>query len=149
MKFSKVWLEEWVSPLPENEDFFHQLTMAGLEVDGCEEIGNGLSGIVIAEIESIVSVPDSNHLNECRVSCGEKTLTVVCGAPNARVGLKTALALAGTELKDGLKIEKTKIRGIDSEGMLCSQRELGLGDDNEGIIESESDDLGYHVFNKK
>ncbi len=143
MKFSKVWLEEWVSPLPENEDFFHQLTMAGLEVDGCEEIGDGLSGIVIAEIESIASVPDSNHLNECRVSCGEKTLTVVCGAPNARVGLKTALALAGTELKDGLKIEKTKIRGIDSEGMLCSQRELGLGDDNEGIIElPESSNLG-------
>ena len=110
MKFSKVWLEEWVSPVPENEEFFHQLTMAGLEVDGYEEVGDGLSGVVIAEIQSIASVPDSKHLNECKVSYGEETVTVVCGAPNARAGLKTALALVGTELKGGVKIEKTKIR---------------------------------------
>ncbi len=146
MKFSKSWLEEWVSPVPENKDFFHQLTMAGLEVDGYEEVGDRLSGVVIAEIQSIALVPDSKHLNECKVSYGEETITVVCGAPNARVGLKTALALAGTELKGGLKIEKTKIRGIDSEGMLCSQKELGLGDDNDGILElPDSSNLGEAV----
>ena len=146
MKFSRTWLEEWVSPLPENKDFFHQLTMAGLEVDGYEEVGDGLSGVVIAEIQSIASIPNSEHLNECKVSYGEETVTVVCGAPNARVGLKTALALVGTELKDGLKIEKINIRGIDSHGMLCSQRELGLGDDNEGILElPDSSNLGEAV----
>ena len=146
MKFSKVWLEEWVSPVPENEEFFHQLTMAGLEVDGYEEVGDGLSGVVIAEIRSITSVPDSKYLNECKVSYGEETITVVCGAPNARAGLKTALALIGTELKGGVRIEKTKIRGIDSEGMLCSQKELGLGDDNEGILElPDSSNLGEAV----
>ena len=146
MKFSKAWLEEWVSPVPENEEFFHQLTMAGLEVDGYEEVGDDLSGVVIAEIQSIGSVPDSKHLNECKVSYGEETVTVVCGAPNARAGLKTALALVGTELKGGVKIEKTKIRGIDSEGMLCSQKELGLGDDDEGILElPDSSNLGEAV----
>ena len=146
MKFSKAWLEEWVGPVPQNEEFFHQLTMAGLEVDGYEQVGDGLTGVVIAEIQSIASVPDSNHLNECKVSYGEGSVTVVCGAANARAGLKTALALVGTELKDGVKIEKTKIRGIDSEGMLCSQKELGLGDDNEGILElPDSSRLGEAI----
>ena len=135
MKFSKAWLEEWVSPIPENLDFFHQLTMAGLEVDGYEIVGDVLSGVVIAEITRVTPITGSDHLNECRVSSGEEPITVVCGAPNVRVGMKTALAKVGAELKHGIKIEKTNIRGIESEGMLCSQKELGLGDDNEGILD--------------
>ncbi len=135
MKFSRSWLEEWVSPIPENEEFFHQLTMAGLEVDGYEELGKGLSGVVVAEIEAITPIADSDHLNCCQVRTGAEVVQVVCGAPNARTGLKTALAKVGTNLKGEIKIKKAKLRGVESEGMLCSASELGIADDDEGIIE--------------
>ena len=130
MKFSRSWLEEWVNPIPENEDFFHQLTMAGLEVDGYEDIGEGLSGVVVAQIEEVIPVSDSDHLNCCKVRFGDELVQVVCGAPNARIGLKTALATVGTNLKGQLEIKKTKLRGVESEGMLCSASELGIGDDD-------------------
>ena len=135
MKFSRSWLEEWVNPIPEDEEFFHQLTMAGLEVDGYEKLGKGLSGVVVAEIEQITPVADSDHLNCCKVRLGAEVVQVVCGAPNARVGLKTALATVGTNLKGELKIKKAKLRGVESEGMLCSASELGIGDDDAGIME--------------
>ena len=135
MKFSRSWLEEWVNPIPEDEEFFHQLTMAGLEVDGYEKLGEGLSGVVVAEIEQITPVADSDHLNCCKVRLGAEVVQVVCGAPNARVGLKTALATVGTNLKGELKIKKAKLRGVESEGMLCSACELGIGDSDAGIIE--------------
>ena len=135
MKFSRSWLEEWVNPIPEDEEFFHQLTMAGLEVDGYEKLGKGLSGVVVAEIEEITSVADSDHLNCCTVRLGAEVVQVVCGAPNARVGLKTALATVGTNLKGELEIKKAKLRGVESEGMLCSASELGIGDDDAGIME--------------
>ena len=141
MKFSRSWLEEWVNPIPENEDFFHQLTMAGLEVDGYEDIGEGLSGVVVAQIEEVIPVSDSDHLNCCKVRFGDELVQVVCGAPNARIGLKTALATVGTNLKGQLEIKKTKLRGVESEGMLCSASELGIGDDDEGIIELPSNCL--------
>ena len=92
MKFSRSWLQEWVAPIPDNEEFFHQLTMAGLEVDGYEDIGEGLAGVVVAQIEEVTGVADSDHLNCCKVRTDTELLQVVCGAPNARVGLKTALA---------------------------------------------------------
>ncbi len=112
--------------------------MAGLEVDGYEDIGEGLAGVVVAQIEEVTGVADSDHLNCCKVRTDTELLQVVCGAPNARVGLKTALAKVGANLKGKLEIKKTKLRGIESEGMLCSASELGLGDDDEGIIELPS-----------
>ena len=102
---------------------------------GYEQLGEGLSGVVVAEIEEMTPVTDSDHLNCCQVRLGAEVVQVVCGAPNARVGLKTALATVGTNLKGELKIKKAKLRGIESEGMLCSARELGMGDNDEGIIE--------------
>ena len=102
---------------------------------GYEQLGEGLSGVVVAEIEEITPVADSDHLNCCQVRLGAEVVQVVCGAPNARVGLKTALATVGTNLKGELKIKKAKLRGIESEGMLCSASELGMGDNDEGIIE--------------
>ena len=102
---------------------------------GYEQLGEGLSGVVVAEIEEITPVADSDHLNCCQVRLGTEVVQVVCGAPNARVGLKTALATVGTNLKGELKIKKAQLRGIESEGMLCSASELGMGDDDEGIIE--------------
>ena len=125
MKFSWSWLQEWVAPIPDNEEFFHQLTMAGLEVDGYEDIAEGLSGVVVAQIEEVTSVADSDHLNCCKIRTGSELLQVVCGAPNARVGLKTALAKVGTNLKGAIEIKKAKLRGVESEGMLCSASELG------------------------
>ena len=141
MKFSKSWLGEWVGPIPENEKLFHQLTMAGLEVDGYEDLKEGLSGVVVAEIKNVMPVEDSDHLKCCQVSWGNKIVQVVCGASNARVGLKTALAKVGTNLKGNLKIKKAKLRGVESEGMLCSASELGLGDDHDGIIELSEDSV--------
>ena len=135
MKVSEAWLKEWVSPIPERKEFFHQLTMAGLEVDGFEKVGGELEGVVVAQIEEVEAIAESDHLSYCKVSCGEKAFQVVCGASNVRPGLKTALAISGTSLTNGLLIKKTEMLGFTSDGMLCSSQELGLGDDHEGIIE--------------
>ena len=139
MKFSEAWLREWVSPDLERTEFLQQLTMAGLEVEGAEPVAETFSGVVVGVIEQCDKHSDADKLVVCQVSDGSgaraRTVQVVCGAPNARVGLVTAFAKVGALLPGDFKIKKAKLRGVESFGMLCSAQELGLGDDHEGIMD--------------
>ena len=136
MLVTKSWLESWVR-LPANlDDAVERLTLAGLEVGGVETMAAVSPKVVIGEIVSIEPHPRSDKLGICAVNVGRhRNLSIVCGAPNAREGLKTAVALIGAELPGGIKISKTRIRDIVSSGMMCSSAELGLDDDREGIME--------------
>ena len=134
MKFSEQWLREWVNPALTTEELVHQITMAGLEVDGVEPAAASLSQVVVGEILETDAHPNADKLKVCRVDSGTETHQVVCGAPNARPGLKVPFALVGAKLDD-FKIKKAKLRGVESFGMLCSERELGLSDQHEGLME--------------
>jgi phenylalanyl-tRNA synthetase beta chain len=140
MKIAESWLREWVSPDLDTEALSHQLTMLGLEVDDLSIEGQGIEKVVIAEVVECGKHPDADRLSVCKVSDGSDELVdIVCGAPNARVGLKTPLAKPGVTLPNGLKLRKSKIRGVVSNGMLCSAVELGLGDESDGIMELPAD----------
>ncbi len=136
MKFSENWLREWVSPELESGQLIELLTMSGLEVDGVEPVAGEFSGVVIARIEAAEPHPDADRLQVCRVSTGSgEPVQIVCGAPNARAGLHAPLACVGAVLPGGFKIKKAKLRGVVSQGMLCSIEELGMGSDAEGLFE--------------
>ena len=140
MKFSEKWLREWVDPSMETDELAHRLTMIGHEVDSLETQGSGLDGIVVGEVLEASRHPDADRLSVCQVSAGgEAALEVVCGAPNVRKGMKSAFAPAGTTLPNGLKLKKAKIRGVVSNGMLCSAIEIGLGEESDGILEFDDD----------
>jgi phenylalanyl-tRNA synthetase beta chain len=134
MKVSFNWLKEYVDCGLTPAELADCLTMAGLEVEGIEEKGSLLKGVVVAQIVSIAPHPQADRLSLCRVKTGEKTYPIVCGAHNIKEGDKVALAIAGAELPGGVEIKKTKIRGEPSEGMLCSEAELGLTTSAEGIM---------------
>ncbi len=135
MKFSERWLREWVNPNLSTDALVEQLTMAGLEVDGLEPAAGEFSNVVVGKVVAAEQHPDADKLRVCTVEDGESTYSVVCGAPNARAGILVAFARVGAKLPDGMKIRKAKLRGMESFGMLCSSKELGLGDDHDGIIE--------------
>ena len=140
MKFSESWLREWVNPPLDSDALSDQLTSAGLEVDGVEPVAGELSDVVVAKIVSVAKHPNADKLNLCEVDAGEHGQhSVVCGAPNVHDGMFTALALKGARLPDGTKIKRSKIRGVESSGMLCSARELGLDDDADGIVSLGND----------
>ncbi len=140
MRISEKWLREWVDPALDSAAFAHRLTMAGHEVDAVEPQGGGLKRIVVGEVLEVRQHPDAAKLRVCKVSTGKrKTIEVVCGAPNVVAGMKSPFAPPGTTLPNGVKLEKAKIRGVQSNGMLCSEIELGLGDDASGIIELPPD----------
>ncbi len=138
MKFSENWLREFVNPDLDTEELVEQLTMAGLEVDDLSPVATAFSGVVVGEILEVNRHPDADKLVVCRVSSGEETHQVVCGAPNARAGIRVPFALVGARLED-FRIRKAKLRGVDSFGMLCSERELGLSDNHEGLMELPAD----------
>ncbi len=138
MKFSESWLREYVNPDLSTQELVDQLTMAGLEVDGFEPVASEFSKVVVGEIISVEAHPDADKLVVCKVSTGTEELQVVCGAPNARAGLKTPFALVGAKLED-FKIKKAKLRGVESFGMLCSERELGISDSHDGLMELPED----------
>ncbi len=141
MKASWNWLSEWVdlSGL-EPRDVANRLTMAGLEVEGVEELGGDLDGIVVGRIVHREQHPDADRLSVCRVDVGgDEELEIVCGAPNARDGLVAPVATVGSRLPDGTKIKKGKLRGVASFGMLCSARELALSESHEGLMELATD----------
>ncbi|MEK9870875.1 MAG: phenylalanine--tRNA ligase subunit beta, partial [Gammaproteobacteria bacterium] len=138
MKFSEAWLREYVNPDLTTQQLVDQLTMAGLEVDGFDPVAAEFTDIVVGEILSVEQHPDADKLVVCSVSNGSEELQVVCGAPNARAGIKVPFALVGAKLPD-LKIKKAKLRGVESNGMLCSERELGLSDNHEGLMELPAD----------
>ncbi len=140
MKFSEAWLREWVDPPLKTGDLAHALTMAGLEVDSVEPVAGTFSQVVIGEVIAREQHPDADKLSLCRVDVGAaEMLQIVCGAPNVREGLKAPVALIGGVLPGGLKIRKAKLRGVESNGMLCSEKELGLGDGAGGLMELPGD----------
>jgi phenylalanyl-tRNA synthetase beta chain len=140
MKISELWLRDWVNPDMDTEALGHQLTMAGHELDNTIIEGAGLDGVVIAEVVEFSKHPDADRLSVCKVSDGSgKLIDVVCGAPNVHKGMKSPLAAPGVKLPNGLKLRKSKIRGVVSNGMLCSAVELGLGDESDGIISLPAD----------
>ncbi len=136
MKIVESWLREWVDPDLDSEALEHQLTMLGLEVDGVDIEGAGLDGVVVAEVVAVEKHPDADRLSVCKVSAGgQETIDVVCGAPNVRAGMKSPLAVPGITLPNGVRLRNSKIRGVVSNGMLCSAVELGLGEESDGILE--------------
>ncbi|WP_243041687.1 phenylalanine--tRNA ligase subunit beta [Dyella sedimenti] len=140
MKFSENWLRELVEIQADRAALAHALTMAGLEVEELTPLGDGLDGVVVAEIVGAEKHPEANRLQVCKVSVGRgEPLQIVCGAPNARVGIKVPLATVGTHLPGGITIKAAKLRGVESFGMLCSARELGVDNDASGLLELPAD----------
>ena len=140
MKFSELWVREWVNPAIGTEQLCEQITMLGLEVDGVENIAGEFNGVVVGEVVECAQHPDADKLRVTKVNVGgERLLDIVCGAPNCRQGLKVACAVEGARLPGDFKIKKTKLRGQPSEGMLCSFSELGISEDHSGIIELPQD----------
>ena len=140
MKFSEKWLRELVDVPVDREPLLRALTMAGLEVEGCEALGENLDGVVVGAIVDAQPHPQADRLQVCRVDIGTgEPLQIVCGAPNARVGIKVPLAMVGASLPGDVHIGKAKLRGVESFGMLCSARELGLDSDASGLLELPAD----------
>lgn len=140
MKIAESWLREWVNPDLDSESLAHQLTMLGHEVDDVSVEGTGLEGVIIGAVLAVAGHPDADRLSVCQVSSGDgEPLEIVCGAPNVVAGMKTPLARPGVTLPNGLKLRKSKIRGVVSNGMLCSASELGLGEDSDGIMHLPDD----------
>jgi len=145
MKFSELWLREWVDPQLDTAALGAQLTLAGLELDGLEPAAAEFSGVIVAEIIAAERHPDADKLQVCSVNTGDETVQIVCGAKNARKGLKAALATVGAALPPAeaggkpFKIKPAKLRGVPSQGMLCAAAELGLAEESAGLLELPSD----------
>ena len=136
MQISEAWLRSYVNPPISTETLVEQLTMAGLEVGSVEPAAAIFSGVVVGEVISLQQHPDADRLRICQVAVGqEELLQIVCGASNVRVGLKIPAALCGAVLPGDFKIKKSKLRGEDSFGMLCSEKELGLAAEANGLME--------------
>ncbi len=136
MKFTIDWLNNYVDTTGLSpEDLADKLTMLGLEVEAVTTLHEELAQVKVAQILEAAPYPNADKLQLCKVAVGDDEYEIVCGAPNARNGLITAVALPGTVLPDGLKIKKSKVRGVVSNGMLCSEKELGLSEEANGIME--------------
>lgn len=134
MQFPESWLRTYVDPKLSTETLAHTLTMAGLEVEEVNPFAPPFSGVVAARIEAVEPHPDADKLRVCRVNDGQHILQIVCGAPNAAEGIVVPLAQVGAVLPNGTQIGKAKMRGVESFGMLCSSRELGLSQDHAGLM---------------
>ena len=140
MKFPESWLRQHVKVEASSEDLAARLTAIGLEVEDAQPIGAALEGVVVAEILSCARHPDAERLQVCQVSVGgAEPLQIVCGAPNARAGLKAPLATVGATIPGGMQIKPAKLRGVDSNGMLCSAKELEIDPDASGLLELPAD----------
>ena len=150
MKFSESWLREWVNPALSSDELAHQITMAGLEVDGVEPVAGEFTGVIIGEVIECSPHPDADKLQVTKISLGNygldkensadgELVEIVCGAKNCRQGLKVAVATVGAVLPGNFKIKKAKLRGVTSFGMLCSESEIGLSDSSDGIMELAPD----------
>ncbi|MDS1141678.1 phenylalanine--tRNA ligase subunit beta [Pusillimonas sp. SM2304] len=135
MQFPESWLRAFVNPDLDTDALSHRLTMAGLEVEETTTAAPPFSGIVVAHIKEVAPHPNADKLRVCQVDDGSGALLqIVCGAPNAAAGIKVPLARVGAELPGGMKIGVAKMRGVESSGMLCSARELGLSQDHAGLL---------------
>lgn len=145
MQFPESWLREFCNPPVSTQQLADLLTMAGLEVEELRPVAPPFSNVVVALVQSVAKHPDADKLNVCQVDAGTGTLlNIVCGAPNVRVGMKVPCAMVGAELPPGedgkpFKIKLGKLRGVESQGMLCSARELKLSDDHGGLLELAAD----------
>jgi phenylalanyl-tRNA synthetase beta chain len=138
MQFSENWLRTFVNPNLNSDELSHALTMAGLEVEDSQPAGAMFTHVVIGEIVEANRHPDADRLQVCKVNTGKAVLQIVCGASNARVGLKAPCALVGAALP-GIAIKEAKVRGIESFGMMCSAKELGLATEASGLLELPTD----------
>ncbi len=135
MKFSESWLRSWTNPPVDTNTLVAQLTNAGLEVDAVEAVAPRFNGVVVGEVLSVRPHPDADKLRICQVNVGRgEPLTIVCGAANVQDGMRAPVALVGTALPGGLTIKKAKLRGVESLGMLCSAKELGLAETSSGLM---------------
>jgi phenylalanyl-tRNA synthetase beta chain len=139
MKFSENWLRSHVPTGASRDELSAVLTAIGLEVEDVTALGEGLDHVVVARIVDAVRHPEADRLQVCRVDAGQgELLQIVCGAPNARPGLVAPLAMVGAQIGE-LKIKPAKLRGVESNGMLCSAKELGLDNDASGLLELPDD----------
>lgn len=135
MKFSESWLRTFVNPDMERSALSHLLTMAGLEVEELDPVAPAFTGVLVAQVLSVEKHPDADRLNVCQVDVGDGTTRqIVCGAPNVAAGLKVPCALPGAELPGNFKIKLAKVRGVESGGMLCSAKELGIAEEANGLL---------------
>lgn len=140
MKISLDWLRDYVDFAVSSDELAARLTALGIEVEAVEDLAKKFDKIVVGEVLEVVPHPNADKLRLTKVTTGSgEPLGIVCGAPNVRVGLKVAVATIGADLGEGFVIKKSKIRGEASEGMLCSEKELGLSEDHNGIWELPSD----------
>ena len=134
MKISWQWIKDYVEVPFSPSELAEALTHSGLEVENLSQWTPAFSGVIVARLGSFRPHRQSDHLSICTVNDGQSDYSIICGAPNLKVGERVALALEGATLPDGSKIGKTSFQGVLSEGMLCSEKELGIGDDSAGIM---------------
>ncbi|MFC5548929.1 phenylalanine--tRNA ligase subunit beta [Massilia aerilata] len=145
MQFSENWLRSMVDPKMNSDELAHLLTMSGLEVEEVEAVAPPFSNVVVAEVKEVAKHPNADRLNVCQVDVGTGTLlNIVCGAPNVRAGMKAICAKAGAVLPPGadgkpFEIKIGKLRGVESQGMMCSARELKISEESSGLMELPED----------
>lgn len=139
MRVNKNWIDEWVDSGLSTQELCDKITMAGLEVDTFEPVCGDFSKVVVGEVLECVEHPDSDHMHVTKVNAGTgEELQIVCGAPNVRKGLKVCVSVVGAHVGD-LAIKPAKLRGVESFGMLCSYKELGMAEESDGIVELPAD----------
>jgi phenylalanyl-tRNA synthetase beta chain len=145
MQFSENWLRSIVDPKMSSDELSHLLTMSGLEVEEVEAVAPPFSNVVVAEVKEVAKHPNADRLNVCQVDAGTGTLlNIVCGAPNVRAGMKAICAKSGALLPPGadgkpFEIKTGKLRGVESQGMMCSAKELGISEESNGLMELPED----------
>lgn len=140
MKISENWLRTWVNPAIDSDTLSDQLTMLGLEVDELAPVAKPFTGVVIGEVLTVEQHPDADRLRVTTINIGSgEPLQIVCGAPNVRVGMKAPVATIGAVLPGDFKIKKGKLRGVESQGMLCGASEIDLEDKIDGLLELPAD----------
>ncbi|WP_163118261.1 phenylalanine--tRNA ligase subunit beta [Acinetobacter pittii] len=140
MKISENWLRTWVNPAIDSETLSDQLTMLGLEVDELAPVAKPFTGVVVGEVLTVEQHPDADRLRVTTVNIGsDESLQIVCGAPNVRAGMKAPVATIGAVLPGDFKIKKGKLRGVESQGMLCGASEIDLEDKIDGLLELPAD----------
>ena len=136
MNISTRWIREWANPDVGDSELSEKLTMAGLEVDRIAPVAPAFEGLVVGHVVNCEKHPNADKLSLCEIDIGDgSNLQIICGAPNVKKDLKVVVATVGSVLPSGLKIKRAKLRGVESNGMLCSESEIGLSESHEGIIE--------------
>ncbi|HVE88529.1 MAG TPA: phenylalanine--tRNA ligase subunit beta, partial [Burkholderiaceae bacterium] len=140
MQFSEQWLRSYSDPPFSSDELASRLTMAGLEVESVDQVAPPFSGVVVGEVMRVMPHPNADKLTVCEVEVGGgEILSIVCGAPNVTQGMKAPCAVVGALLPGGAEIGATTLRGVQSQGMLCSARELGLSEDHGGLLILDAD----------